>query len=296
MISILIPIYNYNCYPLVQILSAQVKNTKIEAEIICMNDASDPSYHPYFKQIQSLSGVRFISLTENTGRSAIRNKLADESQYPWLLFLDNDGIPEYSDFLLRYLQAAESHGSGILCGGRSYELTKPDRSDYYLHWLYGTSREVQSQSRRNENRYNGFQSNNFLIDRNSFNVLRFDESIEQYGHEDSLFGIKAEANKIPIYHIDNPVRHMGLEKAEAFLCKAEIACHNAWMLFQSDKILVSKAMKLAYRIQQSGFHTLVLWALNSIIPLIKINLLGKRPLLVSLDLYKLHYILKITKS
>jgi hypothetical protein len=213
-----------------------------------------------------------------------------------LLFLDNDGIPEYSDYLASYVRAAEQYKYGIICGGRTYDTRKPEQQEYYLHWLYGTHREVLSKSRRSEKPYNGFQSNNFLIDKNSFNVLRFDESMTQYGHEDTLFGLQAEARNVPIHHIDNPMRHIGLETSEQFLRKTETACHNAWMLYQSEKIVVSKALNLSLRIKQSGFHVLVLEMLNLLDPLINKNLSGKKPLLILLDLYKLKYLLKISTS
>lgn len=296
MISILIPIYNFNCLALVQDLVSQVNKTAIKAEILCIDDASDVDYLSDLEQIKALPGTRFISLSKNIGRSAIRNRLAEESQYPWLLFLDNDGIPEYPDFLLKYVKATEEHTYGIICGGRTYDPAAPVQQEYYLHWLYGTRREVQSPSGRNNNPYYGFQSNNFLIDKNSFNRLRFDESIVSYGHEDTRFGMKAAALSIPIYHIDNPMRHIGLETAEQFLKKAETACENAWTLYQSEKKIVGKALKHAIRIKKGRFHFIAGLLLNLLEPWIRDNLLGKKPILLALDLYKLQYLLKIVKQ
>ncbi len=40
MISVLIPIYNYNAVTLIAFILEQLQNTDIQFEIICINDAS----------------------------------------------------------------------------------------------------------------------------------------------------------------------------------------------------------------------------------------------------------------
>ena len=56
MLSILIPIYNYNVYPLVEELHKQCIECKIDFEIICIDDAST-DYKPENNKMQFLSNV-----------------------------------------------------------------------------------------------------------------------------------------------------------------------------------------------------------------------------------------------
>ena len=46
MLSILIPIYNYNSYPLVQELHKQCLESDIDFEILCQDDASNSELKP----------------------------------------------------------------------------------------------------------------------------------------------------------------------------------------------------------------------------------------------------------
>ncbi|MBK9012976.1 MAG: hypothetical protein IPM82_02230 [Saprospiraceae bacterium] len=64
-------------------------------------------------------------------------------------------------------------------------------------------------------------TNNFLIPRQLFLEIQFDETLRQYGHEDTLFGMELARRQVPIVHIDNPLEHIGLEPVDVFLRKTE---------------------------------------------------------------------------
>ena len=81
MLSILIPTYNYDITQLVKDLYAQAEGLGVQYEIIVMEDGSD-QFLVANQQIGLLNHCRYIALPDNIGRSAIRNRLADEAQFP----------------------------------------------------------------------------------------------------------------------------------------------------------------------------------------------------------------------
>ncbi|HEY5592189.1 MAG TPA: glycosyltransferase, partial [Paludibacter sp.] len=89
MISILIPTYNYNITRLVADLHQQALETYVDFEIIVMEDGSK-LYVEENKAVNDFEFCRQIVLSKNIGRSAVRNKLADEAKYDHLLFMDCD--------------------------------------------------------------------------------------------------------------------------------------------------------------------------------------------------------------
>ena len=80
MLSILIPTYNYDCTQLVRDLQKQAEKALTKYEIIVMDDASATCKETN-RDINSLPHCQYIELTENIGRSRIRNRLADMARY-----------------------------------------------------------------------------------------------------------------------------------------------------------------------------------------------------------------------
>ena len=158
-------------------------------------------------------------LSSNQGRSRIRNLLADAAKGQYLLFLDCDSKVVKADYLATYVSAL--HPDTLLYGGRCYLPTPPADQRYYLHWYYGIHREQQSAEQRQKQPYHSFMTNNFLIPTKQFMAIRFDESLKQYGHEDTLFGMELKNRQVPIVHMDNPLEHTGIEVAEIFLDKTK---------------------------------------------------------------------------
>ena len=120
MISILIPSYNYSAFPLAESLSRQVQEFHLTCEIIVADDAStDSECRRQNYSIDTLPHCSCLKLTENVGRSRIRNLLASEAKGEWLLFLDCDGMPVDGLFLTRYVQTVADAGmdTHVVCGG-----------------------------------------------------------------------------------------------------------------------------------------------------------------------------------
>ena len=124
-LSILIPTYNNVCLELVKSLQAQASllysssdslslSSHFEYEILVADDGStDERTVEGNRIINTLPRCRYIERKENVGRAAIRNFLAREAKYTWLLLVDSDLHIDHPNFLLNYLKAE----GDIIVGG-----------------------------------------------------------------------------------------------------------------------------------------------------------------------------------
>src|SRR5690606_40419937 len=88
MLSILIPVYNYNITSLIKTLHEQCTAAGITYEILCFDDASDKQFKVQNKAVSKLDHVTYRELPQNLGRARIRNELGRAAKYNHLLFLD----------------------------------------------------------------------------------------------------------------------------------------------------------------------------------------------------------------
>src|SRR4030042_667421 len=102
MISICIPVYNFDVTSLVSELSEQVKSLPKPYEVIIIDDCSDNKFKAINRNV--CKSFIYIELEENIGRSKIRNLFLRYAKYGYLLFIDCDSIIESSDFLLKYFE------------------------------------------------------------------------------------------------------------------------------------------------------------------------------------------------
>lgn len=292
MLSILIPTYNYNCFDFVYTLNQQALTAKLEYEIIVADDCSSSPIQEN-KNINSLPNCSYIELNQNIGRSKIRNLLADKAQYNCLLFLDCDSEIVYENFIERYLNCC-SDKKQVICGGRLYKTKAPENKQLFLHWLYGSKREVISVVKRQRNPNRSFMSNNFIINKALFNQIRFNENIHKYGHEDTLFGIELNKRNIAILHIENPLYHVGLEKNEVIIEKEKQSIENLYTLCTSFYSLAElapeiKLLRYVQKIKKLHLSKLMNWVYACFHTLIEKNLKSNYPQLLLFDLYKLSY-------
>lgn len=223
MISICIPIYNFDVNRLVDELSQQIENSPIETEIILIDDASNEK----FKQINRITCQKhqYVELNQNVGRASIRNLFLRYAKYDYLLFLDCDSVVIQPDFISSYLVAISELHPLVLCGGRVYDQEFPDRH-HRLRWKFGIERESHSADERLLHPNKSFMTNNFIIQRSLLESVKFDDRLKDYGHEDTLFGFELKKRKITISHIDNPVLNGDVEENSVFLEKTEFGIAN----------------------------------------------------------------------
>src|SRR5512133_1673334 len=141
MLSILIPVYNFNIVKLVTELHRQATKAAIPFEIIILDDCSSELLRDQNKDVANLPGIRFYELEKNIGRSRIRNRLAEMAIYPALLFMDCDSEVASEDYIQKYLPYTDQEI--VVCGGNIYQSDPPDDPEYLLRWLYGIRREQE---------------------------------------------------------------------------------------------------------------------------------------------------------
>lgn len=228
MLSICIGIYNWDVTRLVAELHRQACSLSFDFEILLIDDGSKLSCSENVSLV-NMSHVRYIENKVNTGRSAIRNQLAYEARFPYLLFMDCDTTVRRPDFLKSYVEHFSSEE--VVSGGYAYPDEKPD-IPFILRWYYGKRVEEVSASLKNRNPYFSFSTFNFLIPKAIFNHLTFDESLTGYGHEDTLFGWQLKKMGIGIHYIDNSLLHEVNVETKIYLRQTEQAVENLLRIVQ----------------------------------------------------------------
>ena len=287
MLSILIPTYNYNCYPLVLELKKQADSLFIDYEILIQDDAST-MHQDNNQKINKLSNCSYTVSPENYGRTKTRNDLAQKSSYDWLLFLDADVIPVHSDFIAKYITFYTT-GYDIILGGLKYEDTTPHFSEILRH-KYGQNREVKSALQRNSNPYQYICSGNFLIQKSVFLKTNFNKDQNLYGM-DVFFSYQLYRHQSKILHIENPVYHLGLETNIIFFEKSLAAVINRKKLYAEFTEIeqISPLIKTAIKIKTSNLEPIFIYSFKIVAPLLKKMILRKNPNLLCFDIYRLGY-------
>jgi len=229
MLSVLIPTYQYNALLLAQEIHKQLLLENIIFEIICFDDGSASPLNIQNDKINLLKCANFKSLPKNIGRSAIRNLLAESAKHPWLLFLDADVIPVRADFIKKYILCFRQ-AKTVFCGGLLYQNKKENLG--LLRYKYGKKHEEIPSEIRKKSPEKYFFSSNFLIKKEVFATVRFEEKLKKYGREDFLFSLDLHKSGYKIEHIDNEVYHLGIEENAAFVSKTKKAMENLLFLIQ----------------------------------------------------------------
>lgn len=287
MLSILIPIYNYPVYELVNKLSILASKSNIDFEILCIDDAST-EYKADNQQINNISGVIVENLDQNNGRSALRNLLAQKAKYPNLLFIDTDMLIPSENYISNYIEVIEK--ADIVYGGIVYENI-PKSSKHMLRWKYGNKREAISAKLREKEPYFSVKTCNFLIKKSIFETVQFNENIREYGHEDTLFCIELERHKYRVLHIDNPTIHLGVERSDIYLNKVEMACVNLARIekdfLKDDEKEHVRLIYFFLKLQKMGLIPILEFFYKIIENRVLRNLLSEQPNLTYLDYFKL---------
>ncbi|MGV6846323.1 MAG: glycosyltransferase [Lutibacter sp.] len=292
MVSILIPVYNYDANLLVKKLFLQAEKLNIPYEIIVMDDASE-RYLIQNRQITSLKNVSFIELKKNVGRSKIRNKLASLAKFNWLLFLDVDVLPKSDLFLKKYVNLFNENKFKVFSGGVCYEKKKPEKSKV-LRWVYGKNREEVSLSTRKNRVYSYLFGGNFATHKSIFTKIHFNENLVKYGYEDLLFAQQLKEINIEIQQIENEVFHLGLISSSSYLIQVRESIENLIFIESLNLNMINSKLLNWFRgISKLHLIVVVAFLFNRIEPLLERNLKSNYPMLKLLDFYKLGYLCKL---
>lgn len=292
MLSILIPTYNFDCTHLAEELQRQITASGMVAEVIVMDDASPrQELRAANQSVNDLPNCRLVQLENNVGIARIRNLLADEAQYDKLLFLDSDVYPVHDDFVKAYLDASEN--GDVVCGGLLFRDTPPS-PDCTLRYKYGSRVESMTVEQRMKEPYGEFRTLSFLISREVFMKVRFNEAFTQYGHEDTFFGKEIGEKGYSILHIDNPIYHDVPDTNEDFLEKTRRSIEN---LKRHQEILLSHVRLLRFykKLQKCHIDAAVAMAFKVFQKPLLSNLKGKHPSLKLFNVYKVGYLCYIMR-
>nr|WP_321236293.1 glycosyltransferase [uncultured Psychroserpens sp.] len=288
MISVLIPVYNYDVIELVKTVHKQLELCGVTFEIKCLDDASGVEFQKQKHDIELLSYTSYDISKTNKGRIATRQQLAEVAAYEYLLFLDADVIPKKPTFIANYLNHINANYD-VIYGGFAYKKEQPEEA-LRLRWTYGKNNEEMPASKRNEFPYKIVISGNFLIKKSVFIDTNSKINYEGYGF-DNYFGALLKINTINVFHIDNEVYHLGIESSDTYLKKKEKAALTLIQLHNNDDIAKhdNHLLKL--------FITLKRYKLNYLASLfyklwhsyMKKNLLGSNPSVKVLQAYRISF-------
>jgi len=228
MLSVLIPVYSEDITNLVNTILHQLKSAETKFEIIARND-NGPAVNPTIND----ASFKWIKGEKNLGRAGNRNSLINTASFEWLLFLDADMEVHLESFISHYLK--ELNSADVLCGGFCYAKEKPPL-EFNLRWNYGRSKEVISLKAKRQYPYKSFKTGNFLAHKRVFQNINFDDTLLDYGHEDTLFGKELLEAGVSIAHIDNPCVHIGLETNAIFIKKTKEGINSLFILYKKGAI------------------------------------------------------------
>ncbi len=286
MLSILIPIHNQDVRPLVYTLSKQCNKLKINHQILCFDDGSEQKFRNLNKELAFKIDINYTEMSENLGRSRIRNWLGKAAYFEHMLFLDGDSVVPSKDFIKKYIDNIDNEC--IIYGGRTYSTKKPKAKKKILHWKYGTERESLSASKRQKDPYLNFQSNNFVIPSKIFKENLFDESFMGYGYEDLHYAFHLRKSFIPIKHISNPVLHDGLEINTEFIKKTENSIENLVKMYQNDKTFSTRLTRSYERLCDLKLIKSFAWSYHKLEEKIIKNILSENPSISLFNMWKLY--------
>ncbi len=290
MLSVLIPVYQWDPQKLVVDIRQQLLQCGISFEILVSDDTPLSQKPEYQSDLELLSGVNCYWRDRSLSRSANRNFLAGKALYSYLLFLDCDAEVVNPDFIRRYLH--DLNPGTVLVGGTLYHAIPPQNPSQKLRWIFGTHREQISASIRNLDPWKSFSTFNFLIPSAIFHSIRFSEELTGYGHEDTLFGLELKNKGIPVNHLDNGLVHLGLDPAEMFLAKVRESVSGLVQLQRSGLISQNysseiKLLRTSARFRKLGMMRWVSFFFRVFRKPLENALIGNHPKLYVLDLYKL---------
>lgn len=292
MISILVPIYNYNVYPLVLELHKQCSDCGINFEILCQDDASQSSLNIFNKNVNALSDCGFVSLKENIAHRENRNSLAEQAKYQYLLFIDGDSIIIDNNYIKKYIDNLPDFD--VIYGGRLHPEKCPSENQK-LRWKYGRFIEDKTSENRRKKPYKSLLFNNTVIKKDCFNKVKFDKNTKKYGHDDTQLSYQLNLLQVKINHIENPVEHGDIDTNLDYLNKTKESLENLISLYQEEKIDVEfvRLIQLYYFLKKTK-SVFIISKLYAVFEksLLK-NLTGNNPNLLAFNMFRVGYLCTI---
>lgn len=288
MISILIPTYNYNVYPLVTELKKQADSLSIPYEILIQDDASTLFLNEN-EAINALENCVYTLNRENLGRGNNINTLNSKARFDFVLILEADALPENNNYLETFVKAVTTE-TEVIFGGVTYPETQP-KSEQLLRWKYGNERESIAIEERLKNPYHFVFTWNLLVKKEILSQNPFPVSIKEYGYEDVAFIKKLKTQNVNIRHIENRLIHFNHEASIVFIQKTEKAVRTLKQLIQNKELTYddTRIGKIYSQLRNLGLEKSIAFLFRTFSKRLLSNLTSSSPSLMLLDLYKLGY-------
>ena len=284
-LSILIPVYNFCALQLVKDLKRQAERLDVEWELIVVDDASQ-SNTEWMTEAGQLEGVSIVHNPYNLGRAANRNKMVEVSSGEWLIMIDSDAQVITDDFVQRFLDAAPL--SRVICGRVVHPDTLPS-ADVTLRWTYEKEAERRMHpSVLNRQAEPPFRTFACMIHRSVFRDVRFEDSMQTFGFDDTLFGIRLYEHGYKVHYIDNPLLNVDLEPNPVYLAKVEESIRTL-RNFRPMLEGHTRQLRVVRRVEQLCMGWLMRYIYKWFAAPMRRNLLGLHPSLTILNIYKLTY-------
>lgn len=292
MLSILVPIYNYNVYPLVLELHKQCNNCGIPFEILCQDDASKSSLNAFNEPVNALSNCSFVSLKENLAHRENRNSLAEQAKFDYLLFIDGDSIIIHDHYIKKYIDNLQDFD--VVFGGRIHPEKCPS-DNQKLRWKYGRFIEDKSAVHRKKKPYQSLLFNNTVIKKDCFNKVKFDTNRKKYGHDDTQLSYQLSLLKVKVNQIENPVEHGEIDTNLVYMNKTKESLENLISLYEKEIITIKfvKLIQLYHFLKQTKC-TFIISKIHSVFEKYQLrNLTGKNPNLFLYNWFRMGYLCSI---
>jgi len=295
MISILIPTYNYNVYPLVREIHKQAVKTQIPFEVLVYDDASDKDYD-LKALLGELDGVTYKKYEQNLGRLPMLKELVHDAKYDILLTMDADVFPKDRFFFAKLIKEIEHVDADLYYGGTSVSPNPPEK-DKLLRWKFGKERESPSLIYRKEHPYDTIVCQSTLVKKQVFLPLLDKLMIaKDYYGLDVFYSylLKKEGQKI--HHFDNKVTHLGIDNNASFLKKSKQAVETYHFLYQNKLVDKNHIKLVRFAEKYAPFGLCFLMKImHKLLGKNIYNLVSSKASLFWLDIYKLMYYCSIRK-
>lgn len=286
-LSVLIPIYNYNCYPLAEAVQRECagleRTTGLRYELIVADDGStDAISLAANSAINQLPCCRLLLGDTNRGRSHTRNRLAHEARGRRLVFIDSHMSIISPRYIATYLDTTAK-----VCQGGYVVTASPRLWRGNLRYKYErNAAHINHHEAGKLHPNHDFHTSNFCIDRDVMLAHPFDESISRYGYEDVLMGKRLMADGIEVLNIDNPVGFDTFEDNTSFLDKTDQSIHT--LAAHAAKLRgYSRLLDMADSLGRCHLATPLRLLAPWLTPLLRANLQGRHPSLTAFNTYKL---------
>jgi glycosyltransferase involved in cell wall biosynthesis len=289
LLSICIPTYNTDCSELLDILAEQIAQLEETVEVLVCDDFST-DYVRKNQEACERNGFSFFENQSNLGSISTRIKLAKNSSFNWLLFIDADMLPKTDEYVIKYTNLVTFNNADVAIGGCCYaNEIKP----FSLRLRYGRNREEISAEKRQLNPYNSILFGNILIKKELFSEVFNDFLDNAYGEDIYLSSSLKSLNK-DVVHLPNETYHLGLENNREFVKKIQKSGEMHARLDSNSALDLShsKLVRTYSLLNRYMLDNLVRLALTISSPFLRTVLYVFGAPMLFVDLLRLFYFLK----